>query len=143
MIDLSVRSRVRVWAGTVFGTLFCVGAAILVDSPNFPGFTASELTKALTINILLPTALAAPLLFLLLSQIRALAIARDEMTAMATTDSLTGVLNRRAFTTMVEAYLERALATQPTSTGSLLVIDADRFKSINDKFGHSAGDRFT
>ena len=48
MIDLSVRSKARVWAGTVVGTLFCVLAATLVDSPNFAGFTQAELAKALT-----------------------------------------------------------------------------------------------
>ncbi len=140
MIDFSVRTKARVWAGTVVGTLFCILAATLVDSPNFAGFTQEELVHALTIDILLPTVLAGPLLFLLLNQIRALARARDEMAVMATTDSLTGVLNRGAFTMMVEAYLARAMQTQSGSAGSLLVIDADHFKSINDDYGHSAGD---
>ncbi|QQR39918.1 GGDEF domain-containing protein [Devosia rhizoryzae] len=139
-MDFSVRSKARVWAGTVLGTLFCVAAATIVDAPNFAGFTPEELTKALTIDILLPTVLAGPLLYFLLNQIRALALARDEMATMATTDSLTGVLNRGAFTMMVEAYLARAMQTQSGPAGSLLVIDADHFKSINDDFGHSAGD---
>ncbi len=46
-------------------------------------------------------------------------------------DPLTGLLNRRG--------LERRMpATRP---GAILVIDLDRFKDINDAFGHSAGDR--
>jgi diguanylate cyclase (GGDEF)-like protein len=55
----------------------------------------------------------------------------------ATTDFLTGLLNRRAF-------LENALrlCAQKSSNGpvTLLMFDLDHFKSINDKFGHAVGD---
>jgi two-component system cell cycle response regulator len=57
---------------------------------------------------------------------------------MAITDGLTGLHNR--------SYFERHLATlveQATSKGrplSLLIIDIDHFKTINDTFGHAAGD---
>lgn len=140
MIDLSVRSRARVWAGTVVGTLFCVCAAILFDLPNFSGMTTAELRRAVTVDIWLPTALAGPLLFLLLRKIRALSIAHDEMAVMAATDNLTGILNRGAFTMLVEAYLERTQKTASSECGSLLIVDADRFKAINDSYGHAFGD---
>ncbi len=58
---------------------------------------------------------------------------------MAITDGLTGLHNRR--------YFERHLATmvdQATTRGrplSLLIIDVDHFKSINDTYGHLAGDK--
>lgn len=55
----------------------------------------------------------------------------------ATLDSLTGVLNRRSIMTSA-MDLERAKA--PTAQLSLLMIDIDHFKSINDSFGHLAGD---
>lgn len=139
MIDLSVRGKGRVWLGTLAGTLFCVLAAVIVDSFNFATMTPDEVSRSLTVDIVLPTLLAGPLLFLLLRQVRALAIARDEMTTLAMTDGLTGVLNRGAFTMMVEAYLTQVNKTAENG-GSLLMIDADHFKSINDAFGHSAGD---
>ena len=138
MIDLSVRGKGRVWLGTLAGTLFCVFAAVIVDSFNFATMTPDEISRSLTVDIVLPTLLAGPLLFLLLRQVRALAIARDEMTTLAMTDGLTGVLNRGAFTMMVEAYLRQV--NKAENGGSLLMIDADHFKSINDAFGHSAGD---
>jgi diguanylate cyclase (GGDEF)-like protein len=56
----------------------------------------------------------------------------------ASTDPLTGLLNRRAF---LESA--RALAAREQKAGrpvSLLMFDLDRFKSINDTHGHAAGD---
>lgn len=139
-MDFSARSKARVWVGTLLGTLFCVTAAVLVDMTNFPTFTADEIRRALAIDILLPSLLAGPLLFLLLGKIRALAIAHEAMAVMATTDSLTGILNRAAFTMLVEAYLAKTEQASAGNSGALLVIDADHFKSINDRFGHTKGD---
>ncbi|EHJ61130.1 sensor domain-containing diguanylate cyclase [Novosphingobium pentaromativorans] len=54
----------------------------------------------------------------------------------AHTDELTGVLNRAGFMERFEA----AIADERTTGISLALIDVDRFKSINDDFGHPAGD---
>ena len=57
----------------------------------------------------------------------------------ATTDGLTGVLNRRAF----DARLKRAMTlakADPANTASVLLLDVDHFKQFNDKFGHKTGD---
>lgn len=56
-----------------------------------------------------------------------------ELRALASRDTLTGLFNRRGFT-------EAAGALAPTS-GSVLMLDLDRFKAINDDFGHEQGDR--
>jgi diguanylate cyclase (GGDEF)-like protein len=56
----------------------------------------------------------------------------------AQTDPLTGLFNRRGFADSATAIMSRqALLGEPVS---LLVFDVDRFKSINDRFGHPAGD---
>lgn len=62
----------------------------------------------------------------------------ERLGVMALTDSLTGLLNRRAF----DEALERAVANAPfgSSGPSLLMIDVDRFKAYNDAYGHPAGD---
>ena len=54
----------------------------------------------------------------------------------AATDSLTGLVTRRTFDTALDAALERS---DPEGT-SLLILDVDLFKSINDRFGHPGGD---
>jgi len=58
---------------------------------------------------------------------------------LATTDSLTGLINRRQFTLLAEAELDRqGRYARPLS---LLMIDIDHFKSINDRYGHGIGDQ--
>jgi diguanylate cyclase (GGDEF)-like protein len=53
-------------------------------------------------------------------------------------DAKTGLLNAAAWTAAVDTELERAARLAQTS--GVLVIDLDHFKSINDKYGHLAGD---
>ncbi len=57
---------------------------------------------------------------------------------MAATDALTGLLNRGRFDEHLAEEWRRAVRTdQPLS---LLLIDVDRFKAVNDNCGHAAGD---
>jgi diguanylate cyclase (GGDEF)-like protein len=57
----------------------------------------------------------------------------------ARTDPLTGLMNRRGFQDLIATELERASRSgQPLS---LLVADLDHFKTLNDSFGHAAGDQ--
>ncbi|MCC0030765.1 MAG: GGDEF domain-containing protein [Brucellaceae bacterium] len=87
-----------------------------------------------------PLLLAPPLLFFLLDKMRQLAIAHHELMNVASTDALTNVLNRRAFTEMVGEYLKRVEDSSAPSHGALLVVDVDHFKAVNDNFGHEHGD---
>ena len=58
--------------------------------------------------------------------------------SMALTDSLTGLYNRRYLTAHLEGLMARAAAG--AEGPALLAIDIDRFKSINDSYGHPGGD---
>jgi two-component system cell cycle response regulator len=57
---------------------------------------------------------------------------------LATTDALTNLLNRRALLDVIER--ERARADRHTFPMSLLLLDVDHFKAVNDTRGHAAGD---
>lgn len=63
----------------------------------------------------------------------------EHMRLQAGTDHLTGLLNRGGFQTA--ALRERALADRTGSPLTLVVLDLDGFKQINDREGHAAGDR--
>lgn len=65
--------------------------------------------------------------------------AKRQLAITAETDALTGLANRGAF----NAALDEACARAASSGGrfALLVIDLDRFKLVNDTYGHAAGDR--
>jgi len=56
----------------------------------------------------------------------------------ATTDDLTGILNRRAF--IERANAERDRANRSKASLCLLMIDIDHFKKVNDTYGHDVGD---
>ena len=57
---------------------------------------------------------------------------------LATTDPLTGLLNRRALAERLTTEMERALRYD--TSVALLLVDLDHFKRVNDTFGHLAGD---
>lgn len=62
----------------------------------------------------------------------------DEITLLATVDSLTGAYNRRQGDVLIAA--EFARSDRGGQTFAALMLDVDHFKSINDRFGHPAGD---
>ena len=137
-LDFSPRGWGRVILWTTLGTLLCVAVAFYVDSFNFSRLSRDELVRAVLVDVFVPVGLAVPMLLFLTIKLRELAIAQLELAKLASIDGLTSVLNRRAFTTLVEAYLTE-LRTRELK-GALLVVDADHFKAINDRFGHDSGD---
>ncbi|WP_425984446.1 PleD family two-component system response regulator [Brevundimonas sp. TWP1-2-1b1] len=62
----------------------------------------------------------------------------DSSMEMAVTDALTGLHNRRYMTSQLQALVGRA--AQGGAQVAALVLDIDHFKSVNDSFGHDAGD---
>ena len=62
-----------------------------------------------------------------------------ELEVRASVDKLTSCLNREASLKLVEQMT--AAPKAPGEGNALIFIDLDRFKSVNDRFGHAAGDR--
>ena len=75
--------------------------------------------------------------FILLAMSKERTELRHKTAAM--TDPLTGLLNRRAFLQDAEALLLQQISRDRPI--GVLLIDLDHFKSINDRFGHAAGDK--
>jgi diguanylate cyclase len=138
-IDWSARGRARVYAFAAAGTLVCIAVALAFDSYSFTTGTWRWGADPLN-NVWIPLILAPPFFCFLLSKMRQLAIAHHELLTVASTDSLTSLLNRRAFTAMVDGYLERVASGERSFGGALLIIDVDHFKQVNDCFGHECGD---
>jgi diguanylate cyclase (GGDEF)-like protein len=65
-------------------------------------------------------------------------IKERQMESIATSDPLTGVLNRRGFE---RDAAQRLTDSADDATGALLFIDLNEFKGINDEFGHEVGDQ--
>jgi len=67
----------------------------------------------------------------------ALRVERDRYEALARTDALTGLANRRHFADVLEQEFELARGGNPLS---LVIADIDYFKAVNDRYGHATGD---
>ena len=63
----------------------------------------------------------------------------ERLKSLATIDELTQIYNRRSFFEM--AARERDRATRKKTPTSIIMMDLDHFKSVNDRFGHSFGDK--
>ena len=104
--------------------------AVLIDIDPGPIATSRWLT---TIGL---TAGSAVVVRLLSERIERL-VAELRLTAAA--DPLTGLLNRRAFEERLEQR-ELARTRRSGEPFGLLLVDVDRFKQLNDRLGHAAGD---
>ncbi len=123
----------------VFLSLLAIVGSVLIVLLVYYGFgVRMHLPVALALAAVIP-ALLSPLLFWrlvsLLVRSRRLEAAMWEL---ATFDHLTGLMNRRAFIEQAQDCLEAALDTGGSL--SVLVVDLDDFKRINDKHGHACGD---
>jgi diguanylate cyclase (GGDEF)-like protein len=67
----------------------------------------------------------------------ALRVERDRFEALSRLDPLTGLSNRRRFAEVLEQDFAQAAGGAPLS---LLIVDLDHFKAVNDRHGHASGD---
>lgn len=93
----------------------------------------NEMRSRSTVLILALSVVMVLLVLLVVSSVR---IYRTRIIRMATTDELTGLANRKSFAAGYQRLAQRENA--PAST--LALIDVDRFKQVNDTYGHAGGD---
>ena len=136
--NLPKRAWLRIYRVSGAITLISVVLSVIFTNMIMEIFSAGVNLQGLAVSIVMPLALGGPMTFFLVLKQTQLRHANDQLEHMATTDWLTACLNRGAFTGAVTRYLDRRTAAD--KGGALLVVDADDFKRVNDRFGHDAGD---
>lgn len=103
---------------------------------------ASWRSEALIVSLLLIALCCATVLsaVLLRRELRCRMAAEAKLAALATTDGLTGLSNRRHFDEVITREWQRAMRERTSI--AILMIDADHFKVYNDTHGHQSGDKF-
>jgi len=94
----------------------------------------------LLIGLLIPLIVGTPNLYFILQLLFRLDKTQGELQYLAVTDELTHTYNRRYLFLQIEKEIERC--KRYGGVFSLLMIDCDNFKEINDQYGHPAGDSF-
>jgi diguanylate cyclase (GGDEF)-like protein len=115
-------------------TALCVAIALAVDVTNQLVFFVDWPTclRSWLITTVLVLALAIPISRVIGKAQLELYRAKQIAEALGRTDQLTGLANRRA--------LMEAVAEQRPEALALVIVDIDRFKRVNDSYGHLAGD---
>ena len=131
-------SRVRIPMAAAAGgvSVFYFGRLVgfLLDGPDgpvFDTFFGSAVTTLVTMVMLVVVSFSMAALSTE-QQTRALRM-------VATRDDLTGLLNRKAFLDLAAEQLADPAAAR--DSGALIMADLDHFKTVNDTYGHAAGDR--
>lgn len=102
-------------------------------------FESDRLIFELVISGVITAAVAFPTIALVLRQHRKLEVLKSELEWLNATDQMTGLLNRQSFLRHLEDRL--AALRGASGAGAFAYLDADRFKKVNDRYGHAVGDR--
>lgn len=114
--------------------------SLMLETPKIGGvvgigvqsLVGKDLTRAMVIESILTT------LINVVGSIKAINKYTHELEYYATRDPLTNLFNQRVFNEMLEYEMYRA--NRKDYSFSLMVLDFDNFKNINDRFGHAFGD---
>ncbi len=139
LLGISPKGWKTLLSWTLSGTAGCVVFSVIFNYFAFRDLDTVAVARALATATILPIMLAGPLFFYLTLKLRELARVNHQLNELATKDFGTGLLNRRALIMRVNDETAK-MAFNPSISHLFLVVDADRFKAINDRFGHVQGD---
>jgi diguanylate cyclase (GGDEF)-like protein len=114
------------------------GISVSFDVHELEKKLRTNLATIVALSLLTTTLLVGSLLLLFRQMVARLREARNQLVTLATTDGLTGLLNRRSILQRLEQEMERT-RRHGEPLGCIL-LDVDFFKQVNDRFGHAAGD---
>lgn len=130
---------IAAYSVSVFGLAMVSGAKAFPEVYDAPVQVAYSISLILFVfGLMAVSGRVAGLRHRLRSQRTELAIALQRISLLATHDALTGLLNRRAMTDLLETERERSV--RAGHQWSVAILDVDHFKLLNDVHGHSAGD---
>lgn len=122
-------------------TIFSICLSLIITAFATFIIDASQQIVYITsvIAIVVPLIIAPIVGLVLVNSLLKIHAMEQEMRELATIDDLTKLLSRRAWLQQARKYIR--LAKRTDSLYSVLMIDLDNFKSINDRYGHTAGDK--
>ena len=137
---LQIKTRVHVWlfalAATSISIVVSVGSVAIIYA--LYGANAFHIMGVAYLTTIIPLVVALPTSYVAGTMWRKSTQTQITLQRMAETDELTGLTNRRHFITQTDEHL--AAASEQQAPVSLLIIDADYFKQLNDTYGHATGD---
>ena len=98
-----------------------------------PGLLAPSYSTVLAVEIVWSVLVFALLVWGMVSVVQLTSVSEHSLANKAETDELTGLINRAGY--------DRLLAELDLHSTTLLLADTDRFKGVNDRYGHETGDR--
>jgi diguanylate cyclase (GGDEF)-like protein len=123
---------------TILSVVISLGVTYLLIAVGFVAFEA-DLTDSLLIAAMVPMIVAPIVSFSLVSLLFKIYALEKQTRVLVQYDVLTGLLSRRAF--YEQAEVELRIAAREGHKIAILVADIDSFKTINDNYGHDAGDQ--
>lgn len=135
--------RLTLERGARWTIVIVTGASLTVSlsmtALSFLIFPTDRETVIVSIALatIIPMMVAPLATHVIIGLVLSVASANDELQRLATTDSLTGLANRRRFFTAAAGIITRHDPNTVTLVG---MVDVDAFKLVNDRHGHAAGD---
>lgn len=130
--------KLRLWQQSLVVTVAAVIGSDMLTLGFYSVFFADRLVLDLILTTIITVIVAYPIALLFLGQAAEVSRLAEELREASQTDHLTRLANRREFMASVGDML--AQSRNPGGAGTLLFIDADHFKQINDTYGHGVGD---
>ncbi|MFZ2099529.1 MAG: GGDEF domain-containing protein [Oricola sp.] len=127
-----------IWQQSLVVVLGAIAGSDLLTLAFYSVFFSDRLTLDLLLTAIIAVLVAFPISLVVLHQTAKIARLAENLREASETDHLTHLYNRRQFMISVGDALQQS--EELAGAGTVLFIDADYFKRINDTYGHGVGD---